>query len=135
MRRLSGTRHWWHGVCLALWCAQPGCFYVKPIPDVDVNQPPIIIEPTEEPREVVVRGDTVVLTIIASDPDGDVLDFEWPDLANATYNIDVSVTGELTVCRVEILDLDELDRDLVRALVTDGDRDNVVLVSFVLVDP
>lgn len=120
---------------MTLWCTQVGCFYVKPIPSVDVNQPPVIIEPTEDPREVVVRGDTVVLTIIASDPDGDVLDFEWPDLANATYNIDVSVTGELTVCRVEILDLDALDRDLVRALVTDGDRDNVVPVSFVLVDP
>lgn len=135
LRRLKHIVRRWHALCFALWGSQAACFYVKPIPSVDVNQPPIIIEPDEDPKEVVVRGDSVVLTIIASDPDGDVLDFEWPDLANTTYNIDVSVTGELTVCRVEILDLDDLDRDLVRALVTDGDRDNVVPVSFVLVDP
>ncbi len=111
------------------------CFYVKPIPDVDVNQPPVIIEPVEDPREVVVRGETVVLTIIATDPDGDVLGFEWPDLANTSYSLDVSEVGEITLCRVEILDLDALERDTVRAFVTDGDRDNVVRITFDLVFP
>lgn len=112
-----------------------GCFYVKDIPDVLINLPPQIIEPEDDPREVVVRGDTVVLTVIATDPEGDPLSFEWPDLDNVPYDLNVSETGDLTVCRVEILDVNALNRDLIRVLVTDGVRDNIVRARFLLVDP
>jgi hypothetical protein len=123
----------WHGACILA-----GCFYVKPIPDVSVNLAPIIFEPSEDPREVIVRGDSVVLTVIAGDPEGDALDFQWPDLANTPYDIAISEIGgrqEITVCRVEILDVDQLDRDIVRALVSDGGRDNLVQVTFRVVRP
>lgn len=120
----------WHVVC-----SLGGCFYVKPIPPIDVNDPPVIVEPDEEPRVVVANGEVVVLTVIAYDPEGATVDFEWPDLDNASFDIDVYWRGELRVCRVEILNPEAVIGRRVRALVFDGDRDNVVTISFDVVAP
>lgn len=121
------------GAILAPWhvlCLTTGCFYVKPIPPIDVNEPPVVLEPDEDPRLVPVTGDTVVLTVIAYDPEGGSVDFEWPDLDNVPHEQDVYWRGEVRVCRVEVLAPDRLPSPIVRAFVFDGDRDNTVTVRF-----
>lgn len=121
----NGILRPWHTLCFA-----SGCFYVLPIPDVGVNEPPVVVEPDEDPKVVLANGTEVVLTIIAYDPEGSTIDFEWPDLDNVPYEEDVYSRGELRVARVRILDVDALPSPRVRAFVFDGDRDNTVTVRF-----
>lgn len=116
-------------------CAPAACFYVKPIPPVDVNEPPVVIEPDDEPRRVPIAGDTVVLTVIAYDPEGGPVEFEWPDLADVPHDLDVYWRGEVRVCRVEVLAPERLPSTVVRASVSDADRDNTVTVRFVVEAP
>lgn len=120
----------WHAACLLA-----GCFYVLPIPPIDVNEPPVVVEPDEDPKIVVATGAQVVLTVIAYDPEGAAVDFEWPDLDNVPHDLDLYWRGELRVARVTIHDRAALPGPRVRAFVFDGDRDNVVTVRFEVVSP
>lgn len=123
----------WHAVCLTF---TTGCFYVRPIPDVEVNQPPIIVIPAENPRTVFVTGDQVVLTVRATDPEGDPLDFAWPEVDNlAGADWFAQERGEFTVSIATLTDLDQLPPNPIEAFVSDGDRDNTVVVSFDVVLP
>ena len=77
----------WHIACSV---ALSACFYVKPIPDRDANQPPQVVFPVDVSGPV----PTTVLSelehrvyVLAFDPDGDILTFVWS----------VDGAGELTV--------------------------------------
>jgi hypothetical protein len=122
----------WHAACLALLA---GCFYVKKIPEIDVNEPPVILSPADNPHTVPVTGDTVVLVVRATDPDDDDLTFEWPELDDVTFTQDVQKVGDFWFARIEILELDRLPSDAVTCLVLDGNRENVVTVVFELEFP
>ncbi|MCB9665556.1 MAG: hypothetical protein H6732_15705 [Alphaproteobacteria bacterium] len=118
----------WHALCFLPLAA---CFYVKPIPPILVNEPPEILFPTTVPFRLAASGGTVVLSVIASDPDGDALFFEWPDLDNLPYTLDRYAVGSDQVCRVRIEDTSRLPSPaLIRAFVFDGTPENTVEVEF-----
>lgn len=85
-----------------------------------MNAPPLILEPDADPKRVVVRGETVTLVVLAEDPDGDDIFFEWPDLADIDHTLDVFASGALWVARAEIYEPDLLVDTVVRAVITDG---------------
>lgn len=123
----------WYAACTVL---VPGCFYVKPLPQVVVNEAPDILEPTSDPQPIEVRSDTLVLAVIAADPEDETVFCEWPDLENIESTQDRYPSGDVWVCRAEITDLSALDDgDIVRALVFDGHHDNVVTVRWEVIVP
>ena len=132
MRRSTSIRWLWHAACLT---TLPACFYVKPLPEVEVNEPPDILEPELDPQPVELRRDTLVLSVIAADPEAEAVFCAWPDLDNVDADITRTPSGDVWVCRAEILEPDALESDIVRALVFDGHRDNVVTVRWQVVSP
>ncbi len=106
-----------------------------PIPPIVVNEPPVIIEPDEDPKIVVATGDEAVFTVIAYDPEGSDVNFEWPDLDAVPHEIDLYWQGEVRVARVTLTQVAALRSPRVRAFVFDGDRDNVVTVRFEVEQP
>lgn len=108
-----------------------GCFYVRDIPATMPNLPPDIIEPPQPEQTVRVRGDRFTLIVVASDPEGDPLTFEFPDLLDVAHSPPERFqNGELWVVRTEVLDPDAVIGSTLRALVFDGDRDNTVTVRW-----
>lgn len=129
------TRRIWHAACYSMALATSGCFYVKPIRDPVVNLPPVIQFPLEDPAPVVVQDNGFVVAVYATDPEDDTVFFEWPDLTGVDYTEEVYQSGDLWVSRVEVLDADALRSDLLRAFVFDGRRENLVTVTWQVVDP
>jgi hypothetical protein len=118
----------WYAACTVLG---HGCFYVLPLPEVVVNEPPDIYQPELDPQPIEVRSDTLVLSTIAADPEDEPVFCEWPDLDNLEATTDRYPSGDVWVCRAEITDLSGLqDGDVLRATVFDGHHDNVVTVRW-----
>lgn len=66
----------WHVSCLLLFSG--GCLYLGPPWEKPVNQPPIILSPPNlVGNELPMVGDVAKPRVVARDPDGDVLHFEW----------------------------------------------------------
>lgn len=122
----------WHVACLVLL---PGCFYVKPIPEVDVNDPPTIVFPDEDPASVRIQDDRIVMSIGATDEEGGEIHFEWPDLADVVHTLEPFTNGPIQGQRVEVEEPDRLRDDVVTALVFDDDPANIVQVRFVVEEP
>lgn len=118
-----------HGLCFV---AVSGCFYLKPPLEVDVNELPVILAPTEDPARVVLNAPTAVFSLIASDADSDTVFCEWPDLDNLAATIDRTPAGDnVWLCRAEVSDPSKLTNgQVVRAFVFDGDDDAVVTVRW-----
>ncbi|MCB9680896.1 MAG: hypothetical protein H6733_05430 [Alphaproteobacteria bacterium] len=119
----------WHALC---WVPMAGCFYVKPIPQIEINQLPEIAVPLSNPEYRRVTSDRVTLSIVASDPDGDPVGFEWPDLDDVLHEREDRTEGEFARSRVVITDLDALQSDTITALVHDDRPVNTVEVVFYL---
>lgn len=112
-----------------------GCVYVLPLPYPEPNQPPEVIEPIENPKTVVLRGPAVSLMVMATDPEGAPVIFEWPDLLNVEHSFERFQDGDFWVGIVRIPDGSDVASSTVRALVHDGDRDNLVTLRFEVVQP
>lgn len=121
----------WYVGCMGL----SGCFYVKPLPEITVNQPPEIVSPITQPQPVRVLDNRVVFSIRATDPEDDPIYFEWPDLDDVPYDLQIIDSGPIRVCRVEVLDASRLPTDMVEAIVVDDDPANLVRVVFDVVFP
>lgn len=136
--RRSATRsrsRFWHATCCLVALSATGCFYVKPIRDPVVNLPPDIQFPLEQPSPVIVQDNRFVVAVYATDPEDDTIFFEWPDLTGVDYTEEVYQSGDLWVSRVEVLDAAALRSDLLRAFVLDGRRENLVTVTWQVVEP
>jgi hypothetical protein len=124
----------WHAVCILLGSG-PGCFYVWPLSESYVNQPPTVVFPETQPAEVVVRGPTAVLSVRVLDPEGDPVFVDWPDLDDVPHEAPLPIVqGALRGSLVEVTDTTRLPSS-VRALISDGTPDNLVTVRFVVVQP
>ncbi len=117
----------WHVPC---WMLAAGCFYVKPIPHVDVNDPPFILFPTEDPAPVRVQNGRIVMSIGAIDEEEDVLFFEWPDLDDVPHVLEPFQNGPIQGVRVQVDEPELLRSRIVTALVVDDDPANIVPVRF-----
>jgi hypothetical protein len=122
----------WHVACTV---ALPGCFYVKPIPDVDVNDPPVIVFPDEDPAPVRIQDDRIVMSIGATDEEDGEVHFEWPDLDDVPFTREPFTNGPIQGQRVEVDDPTLLRDDLITALVFDDDPANIVQVRFLVEAP
>jgi hypothetical protein len=107
----------------------PGCFYIKPIRQPMINNPPEIVEPTSNPATKLVFGRQFTLQVYATDPDGDDLWFEWPDLVDVDHTPIRYAEGDLWVGGATVNDLAALPGTRIRALVHDG-HGNVVTVNW-----
>ena len=120
---------------LALCMSTSGCFYLRPIREPMPNEPPVILEPETLPATKTVRTNAFTLVVIASDPEGSAVSFEWPDLVDVDHETTRFADGELWIGTARIHDATTLTTSSIRALVHDGDRDNLVTVRWDLVFP
>ncbi len=109
----------WHVSCLLLFSG--GCLYLGPPWEKPVNQPPIILSPPNlEGNELPMVGDEAKPRVVARDPDGDLLHFEWvvPGdflIKTEPLALEDGVQGSMaTIIRDEVL-----DGNSIRCVVTD----------------
>lgn len=113
-----------------------GCFWVLPLPEPPLDDPPNVLEPAVDPLVVVTRTPTVTLLLLAADPEGAPLSVQWPDVLNVPHTPPELVQqGDLWLARIELLDPSPLLGTTVRALVSDGNPDHLVTVRWQLEAP
>jgi len=103
----------WHTACMSM---VGGCLYVAPVWRPAVNLPPDIIRPEEaDVREIplVFNTSQVLVTVIASDPEQQALEFVWqtplPDPVVNTYpQGEDAWVSVLTLQEENVVDGDEI---------------------------
>lgn len=73
---LQRRRSFWYASCFTL-CT--GCLYWPGLGSIDENKPPVLLSPQDNPSAVIYNEDSIVLTAIVREPDGDPLTYVWPD--------------------------------------------------------
>lgn len=97
------------------------CFYVTPTWRPVVNQPPVLVEPPSVDNVLIFDSDAERITVIASDPDGDLLQFIWsiPPFLDA---VEVTTPGDaVTFGRLDVFWHPDIDGAELRLTVVDDD--------------
>ena len=135
VHRTKATFPRWSALCTL---AGASCLYLEPTWEPTVNLPPEILFPEDtsvsEPAFLEMLRDPMQAQVIADDPDGDVLSFQWvvqgsPNLVPNTLN-----DGTFWISTLEI-PLDAVrDGDDITVVVGDTDNNNET-VHFEVVFP
>lgn len=110
----------WLVVCMV---GAQGCFYTAPVWRPVANTPPELIEPPTADNLLIFDHDAERITVIASDPDGDNLQFIWsvPPFLETT---EVTTPGDnVTFGRLDILWHPDVDGAEIRLVIVDDQRE------------
>lgn len=110
----------WHAACM---CLCTGCLYTAPVWRPEVNLSPEIIRPEEaDVREIPIVFTTaqVLVTVIASDPEGEALEFVWQTPTADPVVTTYAQGDDAWVSVLTLLEGDVEDGDTVRVTVLDN---------------
>lgn len=107
----------------------PGCFYLGPLPTLEVNMPPEYETASIDPGETIgVPAFGATVWVMYSDPDADALSFWWSlqfDGPIGDAQPFETETGEGS--QIRLVHDDQLDGQLLRCFIDDGETDTVII--------
>jgi hypothetical protein len=113
-----------------------GCLYTGPIPTLEDNVPPEIIETSDIPGGAIeIRTDRRAVFVVADDPDGDEIGFVWALSDDGVIgdalplNFPSGDGSQIYLDRVDV----ELDGQRLRCFIDDGESELVTLTWDVVI--
>lgn len=115
--------------------ALPACFWLQDwVPPI--NQRPIILEPTTIRVTTEMTRPEVLLTVMATDPDGDELTFDWSGFETHPYTrFETARSGDRYISIVKFDRDEKLEGRRIRCFVTDDPELDELSVVFDLKMP
>ncbi|MBN2798792.1 MAG: hypothetical protein JXX28_06540 [Deltaproteobacteria bacterium] len=97
-----------------------GCLYMGPPWSRPVNDPPTVLLPVSTDNTIQMISDPTTLTVLARDPEGDEVHFEWNLPAEfEVEHIDLPMADDVYSSHIAIARDDRLDGFVLKCVVTD----------------